>query len=392
EKATAAFASWGKSLGQSQGFQSFITYARENVPKLIALIKNIGSAIGNIVSALAPFGSAALGGLAGLAGWISKLSPSAIQAIAIAIGGIVLGVKAWTIAQRLLNVVLSKNPIGLIVMAIGALVAAMVYAYQNSETFRNIVNAVLQAVGEAATWLWETVLQPVFIALGGIVLGVKAWTIAQRLLNVVLSKNPIGLIVMAIGALVAAMVYAYQNSETFRNIVNAVLQAVGEAATWLWETVLQPVFNALVELWQNVVAPAATWLWETVIKPAFDGIGQAIKWAWETLIQPAVAALVLYWQKVLGPVITWLWNNIVKPAWDAIGKGIKAAWDSIIKPAVAALVAYWQNILGPALKWLWENVVKPVWNFIGDAIKTAWEKVIQPAVKALWTFISETLP
>src|SRR5690606_25201664 len=312
EKATAAFASRGKSLGQSQGFQSFITYARENVPKLIALIKNIGSAIGNIVSALAPFGSAALGGLAGLAGWISKLSPSAIQAIAIAIGGIVLGVKAWTIAQRLLNVVLSKNPIGLIVMAIGALVAAMVYAYQNSETFRNIVNAVLQAVGEAATWLWETVLQP--------------------------------------------------------------------------------VFNALVELWQNVVAPAATWLWETVIKPAFDGIGQAIKWAWETLIQPAVAALVLYWQKVLGPVITWLWNNIVKPAWDAIGKGIKAAWDSIIKPAVAALVAYWQNILGPALKWLWENVVKPVWNFIGDAIKTAWEKVIQPAVKALWTFISETLP
>lgn len=219
-----------------------------------------------------------------------------------------------------------------------------------------------------------------------------AWTAVQWALNAALNANPIGLVVLAIAALVAGLIYAYNNSETFRNIVQGVFQAVGAAATWLWETVLKPVFDGLVELWQNVVAPVITWLWETIFKPAFDGIGAAVKWAWENLIKPAVDALVAFWQKVLGPAITWLWNNIVKPAWDAIGKGIKAAWDSIIKPAVAALVAYWQNILGPALKWLWENVVKPVWNFIGDAIKTAWEKVIQPAVKALWTFISETLP
>src|SRR5690606_40157156 len=42
EKATAAFASWGKSLGQSQGFQSFITYARENVPKLRSEERRVG--------------------------------------------------------------------------------------------------------------------------------------------------------------------------------------------------------------------------------------------------------------------------------------------------------------------------------------------------------------
>lgn len=358
QQATAAFASWGKGLGQSSGFQSFIQFAQANAPKLIELFRNIGAAIGNIVSALAPFGAAALAGLAGLAGWISKLSPSAIQAIAIAIGSVVLGVKAWTVAQRVLNVVLSKNPIGLIITAVGLLVAGLTYAYQNSETFRNIVDAALRAIGVAAQWLWTNVLQPVFNAL------VALW------------QNVIA----------PAATWLWQS------VLQPAFQGIGEAIQWAWENLIQPAMNALVAFWQNVLGPVFTWLWNNIVQPAFEGIGAVIKWAWENLIKPAVAALVIYWQQILGPVITWLWNNIVKPAFDGIGKLIKAAWDNVIKPAVTALVNYWRGTLGPAISWLWENVVKPAWEAIGSGIKTAWEKVIKPAVQALWTFITDTLP
>ncbi|SET48121.1 NlpC/P60 family protein [Nonomuraea wenchangensis] len=358
EKATSAFATWGKNLQSNPGFQKFISFAQANIPKVVELFKNIGSAIGNIISALAPFGSAALSGLSALVGWIGKLSPSAIQAIALAIGGIVLGVKAWAIAQRVLNVVLSKNPIGLIITAIGLLVAGLTYAYQNSETFRSIVDAAFKAIGVAAQWLWTNVLQPVFNGL------VWLW------------QNVIA----------PAATWLWQN------VLKPAWDGIAAAIEWAWTNIIQPAIAALVLYWQTILGPVITWLYENVVKPAWDAISTAIQWAWQNIVKPAVAALVLYWQKVLGPVITWLWNNIVKPAWDGISAAVKFAWNNIIKPAVAALVLYWQTILGPAITWLWEKVIKPAWDAIGKGIKVAWENVIQPAVKALWTFVTDTLP
>jgi hypothetical protein len=53
---------------------------------------------------------------------------------------------AWTVAQTALNLVLSLNPIGIVIIAITALIAAFVLAYQNSEDFRRIVDGVFKAV------------------------------------------------------------------------------------------------------------------------------------------------------------------------------------------------------------------------------------------------------
>jgi hypothetical protein len=54
----------------------------------------------------------------------------------------------------------------------------------------------------------------------------KAWAAAQWLLNVALDANPIGLVIVAIAALVAGIIIAYKKSETFRIIVQAVAKAV----------------------------------------------------------------------------------------------------------------------------------------------------------------------
>ena len=58
------------------------------------------------------------------------------------IGAVRLAILAWTAAQWLLNVALNANPIGLIVLAIAALVGIIILAYKNSETFRKIVDAI----------------------------------------------------------------------------------------------------------------------------------------------------------------------------------------------------------------------------------------------------------
>ena len=69
------------------------------------------------------------------------------------VGAVVVAVKAWEMAQAALDVVLNANPISLIVLAIGALIAAIVMAWNHSKTFRDIVVDVMKAVVEAVGWV-----------------------------------------------------------------------------------------------------------------------------------------------------------------------------------------------------------------------------------------------
>ena len=49
---------------------------------------------------------------------------------------------------------------------------------------------------------------------------------AQTLLNAIMSANPIGLVVVALGALTAGLVYAYKNSEAFRKIIDGIWETM----------------------------------------------------------------------------------------------------------------------------------------------------------------------
>lgn len=77
--------------------------------------------------------------------------------------------KAMTIAQTMLNAVMEMNPIGLVVIAVAALTAAFILAYQHSETFRNIVTGAFDAVKDAA----EAVAGAVKFAFNAALSGIK---------------------------------------------------------------------------------------------------------------------------------------------------------------------------------------------------------------------------
>jgi hypothetical protein len=86
---------------------------------------------------------------------------------------------------------------------------------------------------------------------------------AQFALNLVMSANPIGLVVLAIAALVAALVLAYKNSESFRNVINKLFSAIktGVSASvdfikGYLETVMgfyKSIFNGIAKLWNNTI-------------------------------------------------------------------------------------------------------------------------------------------
>lgn len=103
----------------------------------------------------------------------------------------------------------------------------------------------------------------------------KGYAVVQGLLNVVLSANPIGLVVIAIGALVAGLIYAYKNSETFRFYVSQAFSVVKIGALTLAKVAVG-AFKFLVGVWLTVVdtilsAAARAFGWVPGIGPKLQG-------------------------------------------------------------------------------------------------------------------------
>ena len=87
-----------------------------------------------------------------------------------------------------------------------------------------------------------------------VTIATKAWTAVQKVLNLVLSANPIGIVITAIGGLVAALVAAYNNSEDFRNICNQVWAVIKPLA--------DAIMGSLVKAFQWLIDKAKqAWQW-----------------------------------------------------------------------------------------------------------------------------------
>ena len=124
-----------------------------------------------------------------------------------------------------------------------------------------IVSAAAEKLGEMAHWAGEN--PQLFQAVAGAIVGLtgavtgfigavrvvkgvtEAWKVAQVALNFVLSANPIGIVVTAIGALAAGVIYAYNHSETFRNAVNNLWTQAKNAWSDMTASVKNFVNNAM---------------------------------------------------------------------------------------------------------------------------------------------------
>ena len=90
---------------------------------------------------------------------------------------------------------------------------------------------------------------------------------AQFLFNAAMAANPVTLVVIAIMALVAALVLAYNKSEAFRNVVNGLFDAIKTGVTasvdfikGYLNTVLgfyKSIFNGIATLWNNSIGKIA---------------------------------------------------------------------------------------------------------------------------------------
>lgn len=160
------------------------------------------------------------------------------------------------------------NPVGLIIVAIVAVIAIFVLLYKKCEWFRKGVDKAWKAIKEGfkATWTW---IKNKFHAL--MELGAKVWAKIKE--YKVLFIPFIGIFVVL-----------YQKCEWFRNGVNAIWKAIKNAFsnTWQW---IKDKFNALLEIGSNAwngLKNSATAIIDK-IREAFSGFFDWINKKWESL-------------------------------------------------------------------------------------------------------------
>ncbi|NWF25230.1 hypothetical protein HW130_02955 [Streptomyces sp. PKU-EA00015] len=309
QRITGRFANWATNLKGSPQFEKFLSYSAEMGPVVARALGDIIGAVLQVAKALAPAATVvylALGAVAKVIGSIAEHLPWLIQLIY----GVWVATKLWTLAMIAFNLVMNANPITLIIIAIVALVAAVIYAYKNWGWFRDIVDAVWSAIKTASLWVWNNVLKPVF------------------------------------------------------NGIWQAIKLVGAVALWLWENIFRPVLG-----W---IGDKASWLWNKAIKPAWDNIqlamdivGRAISKLWKDYAQP-----ILGW---IGDKGKWLWEKALKPAWDNIKRGIDAVGKSF-ETAKNFIRTAWdkiQDIAKKPVKFIMETVynkgIVPTWNKIATA-------------------------
>jgi phage-related protein len=329
---TGRFANWGTGLKGSPEFERFLSYSSEMAPKLGDAFGKIATAFMNVGQALSPLSGPLLmllGGVAEAIGIIADKAPWFI----LLIYGIVVATKLWTIAVWAFNAAMTANPLVLIGLAILAVVALVIYAYNKFDWFRNLVQTVWSAIQTAVMWAWTNVLKPTFDAI---------W---------------------------------------------AALQTVGRWAMWLWTNAIKPSFDLIATAAKilltaivvlvllpiiatiKIVGAIAMWLWTHAIKPAFDLIAAHAMWLWNSVFSPAFT-----W---IGDKAKWLWANAIKPAWDSIKAAGKALWEAHLRPVFKNIWGGLQTI-GKWAAWLYREGIKPSFDSIVAIGRTAWERGIKP--------------
>lgn len=149
------------------------------------------------------------------------------------------------------------GPVLLGVLALAAGVWTVNKAISAWEATMKATRAIL-AVASAMTngWTLAIVRQTVATAAAKVAqvavnAATKAWAAAQWLLNAALDANPIGVVVVAVAALAAGIVYAYRHSETFRKIVGA----LGKAAVATFGAIKDAVMWVI-----NAISDAIAWV------------------------------------------------------------------------------------------------------------------------------------
>lgn len=295
-------------------------------------------------------------------------------------------------------------------------------AFEAAASF--VTGTLLPGLQRLGDWLGDNkeILAGVATAIGvGLVVAFAAWAKAAAIAAVatIAATWPILAIGAAIAALVAGILWAYNNIEPFRNAIDTVGRVLRDN---VWP-VLKQVGGFLAGAFADAVKAAGSFITQT-LWPALQRVGSAVasvvvpalQRAGEFITGTVVPAFQL-WVDVIRTAAAWLIDNlgpvvselatligavfdrvvqITQASWTVISTVIGAAWTVISAIVSAAWAVIWPiiegglSVLTTAWSAAWsiiQAVVPPVWNAIQGVVETALG-VVQGVIRTVTGIIS----
>lgn len=393
---------------------------------------------------MAPLLEPVIQGFKLLAEWIQKIDIKAIQNAFATVGGYLMDVFGPVLEDI-------KQAIGLVFQAFEDTGAAEV-AKDVLEGFKTVlawikdntevVTATL--MGLAGAFVAFKVITTINKAIGifttlmtALKAGTLSATLAQWGFNTALLANPITWVVVAIGALIAAIVLLWKNWDTvskwlsdswewikakaevvfgliaeyLSDVWNSISETISEVwgsitefLTETWNSIVEfmrPIFQRMAEflstIWEgiktvamamwNVIVVVLTEIWEGilgVVTPIFEKIAEFFSMVWEGIKEVTMAV----WEFIVKG-LTNLWNAIIDfaiPIFEGLAKFFTGIWEGIKRVTTAV----WESIRDTTVA-IWRGIVEfitPIWEVIKETASTIFN-AIKDVIQAIWDGISE---
>ena len=229
--------------------------------------------------------------------------------------------------------------------ALGALLDGFSWLIDNGEGIAAAVVAIAAGVG--AYVAYQTALTVMKDGWTALTVVTKAQTIAQTALNAVMAANPIGIVVAAIAALVAAFVVLWNTNEGFRNKVIELWTALKENISKLIDGIKETV----TKVWNNI---------KETVSGIVSGIKETVTTTWE-----AVKTKVTDTVNGIKEKVSEAWNNVkesVSGAVENVKTKVTDAWDNV----KSKTTEIWESVKSKTSE-AWENVKSSITKPIEDA-------------------------
>lgn len=289
------------------------------------------------------------------------------------------------------------NGLGLLKIIIPPVISALTWLFDLINRNQAIVSAMAGAfIGFKAALAIEKGINAVSAALNAFKAAQKAATLAQAALNAVMAINPFTIIVLAISALVALLIYFWHTNEGFRNAVKAIWDGIKAAFVQAWEAIKAAWAGAaefFSGIWSGIksgVQGIVQWIAQTwsgavaVLKVVWDSISNAATTAWNFIIQSIMS--------VVQPFINTFVNgwNILKDGINGVWNGIKSifkgAWEFIKSVVLGAALLIIDVVSGNFSKL--KADLQLIWDGIRNAFSTVWNGIKTIAVTVVTTLVN----
>lgn len=302
--------------GLSTGFSGLWDGIKSAATVVGPIIKNVGEQVGGLFQTVGPKLAGAVGGVARLTGVIlsNKNAVKGLVGVGAGLAGIWATTKLVGFTKSIVasTVALGKNAGAWIATSLAKAKdiaqSAIIGAMYAKDLIKNIAGTTLALAKNAGQWALST---GAMVASKGAAMAMAG---AQKVLNLVMSANPIGLVVTALVALGAGLVVAWKKSETFRNIVTGAWNGIKNTVSTVADFITKNVFGRLSGFVSSM-------------SEKFTGFKTSVSGAWEGVKGKASTVSSFFTSTVKSRMVSAA--DGIQSSFATMRDGVAKAWDGI---------------------------------------------------------------